>query len=169
MSLVINSNTLATVTRNYLDTNQENLQTSLARLASGVGMRVIGSCLNEKKPKTTAARNTISTATGRSVVKLGLWCGDSIPGRMARNYVPLLVEAGALVLAVVSAGCSASGSGSPSSRTREFSFSPDCPAMTTFSPGSNPSLGSMLTLSVLSGRTRRRFTRFTPLVPVCSL
>ena len=35
MSLVINSNTLATVTRNYLDTNQENLKTSLARLASG--------------------------------------------------------------------------------------------------------------------------------------
>ena len=35
MSLVINSNTLATVTRNYLDANQENLKTSLARLASG--------------------------------------------------------------------------------------------------------------------------------------
>jgi flagellin len=35
MSLVINSNTTATVTRNYLNTNQANLQTSLARLASG--------------------------------------------------------------------------------------------------------------------------------------
>ena len=35
MSLVVNSNTTATVTRNYLNTNQANLQTSLARLASG--------------------------------------------------------------------------------------------------------------------------------------
>ena len=35
MSLVINSNTLATVTRNHLDTNQTNLKASLARLASG--------------------------------------------------------------------------------------------------------------------------------------
>ena len=35
MSLVVNSNTTATVTRNYLNTNQTNLQTSLARLASG--------------------------------------------------------------------------------------------------------------------------------------
>jgi flagellin len=35
MSLVINSNTTATVTRNYLNANQANLKTSLSRLASG--------------------------------------------------------------------------------------------------------------------------------------
>jgi flagellin len=35
MSLVINSNTAATITRNYLNTNQANLKTSLSRLASG--------------------------------------------------------------------------------------------------------------------------------------
>jgi flagellin len=35
MSLVVNSNTTATITRNYLNTNQANLKTSLARLASG--------------------------------------------------------------------------------------------------------------------------------------
>jgi flagellin len=35
MSLVINTNSIATVTRNYLNTNQANLKTSLSRLASG--------------------------------------------------------------------------------------------------------------------------------------
>ena len=35
MSLVINTNNIATITRNYLNTNQVNLQRSLARLASG--------------------------------------------------------------------------------------------------------------------------------------
>ena len=35
MSLVINTNNIATITRNYLNTNQANLQRSLARLASG--------------------------------------------------------------------------------------------------------------------------------------
>ena len=35
MSLVINTNTIATQTRNYLATNQTNLQRSLGRLASG--------------------------------------------------------------------------------------------------------------------------------------
>ena len=35
MSLIINTNTIATQTRNYLATNQTNLQRSLGRLASG--------------------------------------------------------------------------------------------------------------------------------------
>ena len=35
MSLIINTNTIATQTRNYLATNQSNLQRSLGRLASG--------------------------------------------------------------------------------------------------------------------------------------
>ena len=35
MSLVINTNSIATVTRNYLNSNQANLKTSLSRLASG--------------------------------------------------------------------------------------------------------------------------------------
>ena len=35
MSLVINTNSIATMSRNYLNTNQANLQRSLGRLASG--------------------------------------------------------------------------------------------------------------------------------------
>ena len=71
MSLVINSNTLATVTRNHLDTNHTNLQTSLARLASGsrivkssddAGGLAVGNKLRAVVNRTTRAQQNVQNA-----------------------------------------------------------------------------------------------------------
>ena len=71
MSLVINSNTLATVTRNHLDTNQTNLKASLARLASGskivkssddAGGLAVGNKLRAVVNRTTRAQQNVQNA-----------------------------------------------------------------------------------------------------------
>ena len=71
MSLVINTNSTATLTRNYLATNQTNLQRSLGRLASGsrivkpsddAGGLAVGNKLTATLNRNTRAQQNVSNA-----------------------------------------------------------------------------------------------------------
>ena len=71
MSLIINTNTIATQTRNYLATNQSNLQRSLGRLASGsrivkpsddAGGLAVGNKLTATLNRNTRAQQNVSNS-----------------------------------------------------------------------------------------------------------
>ena len=71
MSLIINTNTIATQTRNYLATNQTNLQRSLGRLASGsrivkpsddAGGLAVGNKLTATLNRNTRAQQNVSNS-----------------------------------------------------------------------------------------------------------
>ena len=71
MSLVINTNSVATTTRNYLNTNQANLQRSLGRLASGsrivkpsddAGGLAVGNKLTAAQNRNTRAQQNVQNA-----------------------------------------------------------------------------------------------------------
>ena len=71
MSLVINTNSVATTTRNYLNTNQSNLQRSLGRLASGsrivkpsddAGGLAVGSKLTASLNRNTRAQQNVQNS-----------------------------------------------------------------------------------------------------------
>ena len=80
MSLIINTNTIATQTRNYLATNQTNLQRSLGRLASGsrivkpsddAGGLAVGNKLTATLNRNTRAQQNVSNSI--SFLRAG-WC-----------------------------------------------------------------------------------------------
>ena len=71
MSLVINTNSIATMSRNYLNTNQANLQRSLGRLASGsrivkpsddAGGLAVGNKLTAAQNRNTRTQQNVQNA-----------------------------------------------------------------------------------------------------------
>ena len=100
MSLIINTNTIATQTRNYLATNQTNLQRSLGRLASGsrivkpsddAGGLAVGNKLTATLNRNTRAQQNVSNSISFLQVQDGALASvGKILDRMSRTQDDVL-------------------------------------------------------------------------------